>query len=125
MELHRFDIPNSNRIKPHSTGEFLVNDVLYTQSIIVSADNVITDWNPKSVADLTIEDFQMLAEFDPEILILGTGKDLVFPDLNLLQPLVEQMCGYEIMNSRSACSTFNILLGEDRKVIAALITDCQ
>ena len=67
----------------------------------------------------------MLAEFDPEILILGTGKDLVFPNLNLLQPLIEQKCGYEIMNSKSACNTFNILLGDDRKVIAALITDCQ
>ncbi len=121
MELHRSDSSGLNLIRPRGFGEFLVNDVLYTQSIIVTADNVITDWRAESVADLTVDDFRMLAELDAEILILGTGRTLIFPDHRLFEPLVQQRCGYEVMNSRSACTTFNLLLGDDRKVVAALL----
>ncbi len=124
MELHRTDTSELNLVKPCQSGEFLVNDVLYTQSIIVTAENVITDWEIQSVADLTRKDFEMLAAFDAEILLLGTGKSLVFPDQSLFEPLVQQKCGYEVMNSRSACITFNILLGDDRKVVAALLSQC-
>ncbi len=121
MELHRTDTPGRHLVRIRDSGDFVVNDVLYTQSIIVTADNIIADWGVCAVADLTTADFEMLAEFDPEILILGTGEKLIFPETRLLQPLVQQRCGYEVMNSRSACSTFNLLLGDDRKVIAALL----
>ena len=121
MELNRADTSDSNLIRQYTAGEFLVNDVLYTQSIIVTADNVLTDWSRQNVSDLEISDFEKLAEFDAEIVILGTGQELVFPDINLLKPLVDQRCGYEIMNSRAACNTFNVLVGDGRKVIAALL----
>ncbi len=122
MELSRSDKPGANLITQYTAGEFIVNGVLYTQSIIVTADNILTDWHPKTVSELTISDFERFAEFDAEIVILGTGQDLVFPDMKLLQPLIDQRCGYEIMNSRAACNTFNILIGDDRKVIAALLS---
>lgn len=121
MELNRSDIPGTNLIRQYRSGEFLVNDVLYTHSIIVSADNVIENWNRQTVSELEISDFQMLAEFDAEIVLLGTGQNLVFPDRKLLNPLISQKCGYEIMNSQAACNTFNILVGDGRKVIAALL----
>ncbi|MDE0310254.1 MAG: MTH938/NDUFAF3 family protein [Acidiferrobacterales bacterium] len=122
MELSRSDLPGANLIKQYTSGEFLVNGVLYTQSIIVTADNVLTDWAPRTVSELDVPDFERFARFDAEIVILGTGRELVFPDLKLLQPLIDQRCGYEIMNSRAACNTFNILIGDDRKVIAALLS---
>lgn len=121
MELHRSDSAGLNLVKLLDSGEFVVNEVLYTQSIIVTVDNVITDWSAQSVEDLSTEHFRMLAQFDPEILILGTGANLKFPDRLFFEPLVQQGCGYEVMNSRSACSTFNLLIGDDRKVVAALL----
>ena len=123
MELHRSDTSGLNLVMPCDTGEFLVNDVLYTQSIIVTAENVYTDWKAQTVADLTTSDFEMLAEFDAEIVILGTGKTLIFPDQRLFEPLRNQKCGYDVMNSRSACTTFNVLIGDDRKVIVALLSN--
>jgi len=123
MELHRTDSPRSNLVKICESGDFLVNDVLYTQSIIITVDNVYSDWSANKVKDLTLIDFERFAELDPEILILGTGKNLTFPDHHLVAPLVRQKCGYEFMNSHSACSTFNLLLGDDRQAVAALLRD--
>ena len=87
MELHRSDSAGLNLVKLLDSGEFVVNEVLYTQSIIVTVDNVITDWSAQSVADLSTEHFRMFAQFDPEILILGTGKNLHFPDRRFLNHL--------------------------------------
>lgn len=121
MKLNRSDKASLNLIKTSDAGDFLVNEVLYTHSIIVTGENVVTDWNVQSVEQLTIADFDKFAAFDAEIFILGTGKNLIFPDANLFQPLIDQRCGYEVMNSHSACITFNILNGDDRKVVAALL----
>ncbi len=123
MELLRSDAEGANLIKSLGPGEFRVNDVLYTRSIIVTADKVVDAWTQNSAQDLTIEDFQLIAEFDAEIIIIGTGKTLVFPDRKLLQPFIDQKCGYEFMNSYSACNTFNILIGDGRNVVAALLVD--
>ena len=123
MELSRSDTEGANLIKSLGPGEFRVNDVLYTRSIIVTADKVVDGWTRNSVRELTIEDFQFIAEFDAEIIIIGTGRTLVFPDRKLLQPFVDQKCGYEFMNSYSACNTFNILVGDGRIVVAALLVD--
>ncbi len=121
MELNRNDTRSTNFIKSHASGNFLINGVLYTQSVIVTTENVINDWVPQTITDLTIGDFRKLAELDPEILILGTGEKLIFPDFDLFRPLIDQKCGYEVMSSRAACNTFNILLGDERKVVAALL----
>ena len=122
MELHRAKISSPLLIRPaKSSSGYWVNDELHTKSIIVTADTVIDDWRVESPYHLTMSDFQYFASFDAEIFILGTGEQLVFPDPKLFKPLTEQKCGYEIMNSRSACNTFNILLAEERRVVVALI----
>ncbi len=121
MELHRSDIPGINTIRMDDDGQFWVNGQLYKQSIIVTAETVIDNWSVAHFDDLSIEDFQRFADFDPEILVLGTGKVLRFPKPGMLQPLIDQKCGYEILSSRSACNIFNILLAEGRQSVAALL----
>ena len=123
MKLFRTDSPGVNLVQSVNSGEFIVNDVLYTRSIIVSADIVVDDWAPQTILELTNEDFRLLAGFDAEIVILGTGRELHFPDIILLQPLIDQKCGYEIMDTSAACRTYNVLVGDGRKVVAALLAD--
>ena len=64
-----------------------------------------------------MEDILLLS---PEVLILGTGQSLVFPDDHILCPLIDNQIGYEIMDTGAACRSFNYLLGEGREVVAAL-----
>ena len=56
----------------------------------------------------------------PNILIIGTGEKQVFPDQDILKELADNNIAYEIMNTHSACRTFNILQQENRDVMAAL-----
>jgi uncharacterized protein len=53
--------------------------------------------------------------------LLGTGATFIFPEPALLAPLRKAGIGVEVMDTAAACRTYNILLGEERNVVAALI----
>ena len=107
-------------IQRYEVGEIIIQETRYSESLILFPDRVITDWSPTSVDELQHEDFQRLAEFSPEILILGTGRKQLFPHPSLLQPLMQARIGVEVMDTAAACRTYNILMGEGRRVAAAL-----
>jgi uncharacterized protein len=53
--------------------------------------------------------------------ILGTGVKLRFPSPSLTRALVEANIGLEVMDTGAACRTYNILMGDGRRVVAALL----
>lgn len=73
--------------------------------------------------ELTIEALAPLLSADPatEIIIIGTGKrhEMVSPELK--RALKVRGVGIDTMDTGAACRTFNVLLGEGRRVAAALM----
>ena len=62
-----------------------------------------------------------LLSYQADIVLLGTGKDHVFPDMAALAPLIQQGIGIECMHTEAACRTYTIMQSEGRNVLAALI----
>jgi uncharacterized protein len=112
----------SNSIRAYSEGEILVNDKTIRHSVIITPDLVQT-WEPQHIDELTAEHCRQLGELHPEVVIIGTGKTLKFPPQQLTVTLQTQGIGVEIMAHDAACRTFNILLAEDRRVVAGLIME--
>ena len=80
--------------------------------------------SPDMVFDaLATEHLTQLAAFSCDVLLLGTGLRQRFPSPALLRPLIESGRGFEIMDTAAACRTYNILVGEGRIVLAALIVE--
>lgn len=121
MKLHLAGPSGKNAFTGYGAGYVMVNRVRHEKSLVVLPEEVIADWNVPAFEALGREHFEFLAGLAPEILLLGTGERLRFPDPTLLQPLVQARVGLEVMDTNAACRTFNILMGEDRKVVAALI----
>ena len=67
------------------------------------------------MADFNIESFKPLIDQQPELVILGTGKNLTFPDHQALQAFHQAGIGVEVMNTASACRTFNVLVSEKER----------
>lgn len=107
-------------IQRYEPGAIIVNQVVYRKSLIVMPERVISDWAPSCLSEMTEEDFRMLADLSPEIVLLGTGREQEFPHPSLIQPLMEQRIGLEVMDTAAACRTYNILMVEGRRVTAAL-----
>ncbi len=55
------------------------------------------------------------------MIILATGEHIEFPNTDLLNPLIKQNIGLEVLNNQAAARTFNVLLAEDRKVVCLMI----
>jgi uncharacterized protein len=107
-------------IQRYDVGEIVIQEARFQESLILLPDQIVTDWPPSSVEDLQQEDLQRLADFSPEIILLGTGQKQHFPHPSLLQPLMQARIGIEVMDTAAACRTYNILMGEGRRVAAAL-----
>ena len=56
-----------------------------------------------------------------DVLLVGTGREIAQVPLAFRDALEAQGIGVEIMNSPAAARTYNVLLGEGRRVAACLI----
>ena len=92
-------------------------------SIVIGSRGEKFDWNCARFDDLTAEHFALLAATLPELVIFGSGTRLRFPPPAFLRALMDQRIGIETMDTLAACRTYNILAGEGRQVIAALLIE--
>ena len=120
MKLQLTGAAGHNAITAYGEGYVLVNGVRYERNLIVLSDQVVA-WETASFEALGVADFERLAQFQPEVVLLGTGARLRFPPVPLTRPLVEARLGLEVMDVQAACRTFNILASEGRRVVAALL----
>ena len=102
-----------------------VNAERYEQSLIVLPDRIEPNWAPAGFAGLVPSDFEHLLAFEPEIVVFGSGTRLRFPPPAFLRALMEKRIGIETMDTLAACRTYNILAGEGRRVIAALLIETE
>ena len=93
------------------------------RSIVIGSRGEKFDWNCARFEDLTEENFTMLAATQPELVIFGSGARLRFPPPAFMRALMKRRIGIETMDTLAACRTYNILAGEGRQVIAALLIE--
>ncbi len=115
------DHAEGNTIKSYQPGQILVQETPILTNIIVSHDTLITDWEPPEVAALGIADFEPVLALEPEIILFGTGDTQSFPDISLITTILKRGTAFEVMDTNAACRTYNVLVGEYRKVVAALL----
>jgi uncharacterized protein len=121
MQLEREPVNASYQIRAYAAQSITVNDQTLSHSLIITPQKLITEWPVAHIQQLRAEHIDMLLPLHPEILLIGTGQQLHFPEAALLAPLLKQHIGYEIMDTGAACRTYNILAAEQRAVAAALI----
>jgi uncharacterized protein len=112
-----------NVVRGYSNAGVHINDRVYSGSVIVTAASVIDQWPPRRIDDLTEADLQQALALKPEVLLIGTGHRQRFPRPELLAVLHGARLGFEVMDTGAACRTYNVLVGERRKVAAALIVE--
>lgn len=120
MKLHFDSLSARYSIQSYDTGVITINERAYTKNLILSP-NYLSDWEVESFDHLTTAHFERLLALKPELVILGTGDTLRFPAPALTAPLLNANIGVEVMNLAAACRTYNILVGEDRSVVAGML----
>lgn len=121
MKLHLADPGDTKLFTAHGAGHVTVNGERFDTSIVVSAGEVRSDWNVAAFDTLCEADFDRLLDLAPEVLLFGTGARQRFAHPRLYRALTEAGISVEFMDTPAACRTYNILVTEGRKVVAAIL----
>jgi uncharacterized protein len=121
VKIERDEAPGRNTFTGYGEGYVEVNRTRHSASLVVAGDRLVTDWPAASLESLSADHLAAIVELAPEIVLIGTGSTFRFPEPQLLAPLRSAGIGVEVMDTPAACRTYNILLGEGRNVVAALI----
>jgi uncharacterized protein len=121
LKLHLSQNSLRNTFTAYGPGYVAVNGVRHESSLVVLPDRIMENWGVGSCETLTQGDVEALVLLKPELVLLGTGDALFFPHPRLLAPLAAAGIGVEVMDTRAACRTYNILAEEGRNVAAALV----
>ena len=119
MQLTR-DTAAAHLIHSYEPGRIRIGERWLAGNLIVSPEQLIEDWRVAAPADVTLADLEPALALQPEIVLLGTGATLHWPEADLMSALAARGVGLEIMSTPAACRTFNVLVHERRRVAAAL-----
>ena len=110
----------ANLIRGYSDTEVRIGVHTVRGSCIVTADTLITQWEPQSFAELEASHLGALLVLRPELVVIGSGPTQQFASAEIRALLAQRGVGLEVMQLGAACRTFNVLVQEERRVAAGL-----
>lgn len=99
----------------------LSNGETRRSSFLLSVDGSLMDWLASDAKSLVESDLAVVLAQQPDIFLLGTGPRQVFPAPAVMAACLSRRIGIEVMDNAAAARTFNVLSGEGRKVLLAIL----
>lgn len=143
MRLHSESNPALNTVTAYGQDYIEINRVTYQHAIYFAPEGSVHEWQVHSTADITEHELRKIAgladaappdpmalldgrppqkpDHAPEVLLIGTGLNQHFLPVAVTQALLTLGIGVEIMSTQAAARTYNILMAEGRRVVAALL----
>jgi uncharacterized protein len=113
--------PGRQQIERYGAPGFRVSGVTYEGPVLVFPDRTEA-WHVADAAAINLDSLApVIAHGGVEILLLGLGRRMGAVALELRLELRRHGISLEPMSTGAACRTYNLLLGEDRHVAAALL----
>lgn len=119
MEI-QLENPGNNAITAYSDTELKINDTIYTKSLFLNSEVIVSDLDIANIDDFNENILTQIMQLKPEIIIFGIKNYKLMPK-NIIEMLAKNNIGFEYMHLSSACRTFNVLLSEYRKVTGVFI----
>ena len=121
MPLAEDIVTSRHRITSYSNDTVSINEAVYHQSLVLTANSMHSPWPVVSLQQLDAESLLPIFDSRPTVVLLGTGPKQCFPEPKIFGLFGERGIGLEVMDNGALCRTFNILVAEDRDVTAAII----
>lgn len=121
MKLHPDRNPAFNTVTAYGDGYIEINQVRHEGALLLQPEGEVLAWAVTDYQSLTEADFEALLALQAEVVLLGTGASHRIPHPRLTAALTRAGIGVEAMDSFAACRTYNILMSEGRRVLAALL----
>jgi uncharacterized protein len=123
MKLHASLTKQYQTVTAYDDSGVEINAQPFHSSLLVLPEVAPRDWPVSHFDQLTAAHFAQIEADAPDVVILGTGKRQRFVHPSLTSALTMRRIGVECMDNQAACRTYNILMGEGRRVTLALIIE--
>lgn len=121
MKLQEHDAASLHTITGYGEDWIAVNAQRYSGSLLVMPEGVLESWQPQRFEDLDALALEAISLRKPDLVLLGTGALQRFLHPRLSTRITACGIGLECMATPAACRTYNILMAEGRRVLAALL----
>lgn len=111
----------ANLIRRYGADFIVIGEEEIRRSCLVSAASLTREWPPRSVEQLTVIHLAAIFDLAPEVVVLSTGARQKFPPAALRAEFATRRIGLEVMEVGAACRTYNVLVSEERQVVAAIL----
>ncbi|MGH1398769.1 MAG: Mth938-like domain-containing protein [Alphaproteobacteria bacterium] len=115
-------------IQSYSGGGFRVSGQVYDAAVIVDPARTdeweyVRERGMSAARDLDEAAFAgiIARAGEVDVVLLGTGARLEFPEAALRMALKQRGLNVEVMDTGAACRTYNVLMAEGRRVVVALL----
>jgi uncharacterized protein len=139
--LQKESNPGLNTVTAYGAGYVEINGQSYRLPVRFGPEGQVDRWHIEDLGQLTVAALREIAgvtaaaadplafldgdgpmaPVDVEVVLIGTGSRQVMLPQSLTAPLLRQGVGVEAMTTQAAARTYNILMSENRRVVAALI----
>ncbi|MES2295957.1 MAG: Mth938-like domain-containing protein [Pseudomonadota bacterium] len=123
MKLHPSTTRQFQTVTGYDEHGVEINAQRFAFSLTVLPERAPLAWPVAAFDALTEEHFALIEAELPDVVILGTGERQRFVHPRLVAALAARRIGVECMDNKAACRTYNILMGEGRKALLALLID--
>lgn len=123
MKLTDHKVAGAHLVHSYAPGELRIGASVLRRSCILSAARLVSEWRPQTLAQVTLADLDPVFELKPQIVVIGSGPRQRFAQPALLGAILSRGIGCEVMETGAACRTYNVLVSEDRAVVAALLLE--
>jgi len=122
MTLRSVPAAGRQLVERYGEGLFRISGAEHAGSVLVLPDRTIP-WPVAAFAEIGIAEVDAIAEAaaGAQILLIGCGAKGAFLAPGLRARLRAAGMVADAMDTGAACRTYNVLVGEDRRVAAALI----
>lgn len=121
MKLHPQAAGTLRTVTGYGPGWIEINAVRHEGALLVQPEADVLAWPVSAFEALAAADFDAIAALEPDLVLLGTGARQRFVHPRLINALASRRIGVECMDTAAACRTYNILMTEGRRVLAALL----
>ncbi|MEO7241837.1 MAG: Mth938-like domain-containing protein [Variovorax sp.] len=119
------DRTQSQTITAHGAGWVAIDGEKVHVSIVIGSHGERFDWPCRHFDELSASLFEPIAAIGAELVIFGSGERLRFPKPEWLAALTARQIGVETMDTAAACRSYNVLVGDGRHVVAALLLESK
>jgi len=115
MRLNEVQFTDAAPVQGYGAGFFRIADKVHQGAVLTGPQGTGPWGGYADVAAL------LALAGNVDVLFVGTGAEIAHIPASLRDPLESAGIGVEVMNSPSACRTYNVLLSEGRRVALALL----